>query len=70
MIKNVVIVLGAQQSESAMHIHVSILPQNSPPTKAATSHWDQTSLCYTVMVIHFKFGSMYMLTSNSLTRIF
>ena len=38
MIKNVVIVLGAQQSDSAMHIHESILPQNSPPTKAAPSH--------------------------------
>ena len=48
MIKNVVIVLGAQQSDSAMHIHESILPQNSPPTKPAPSHWDQTSLCYTV----------------------
>ena len=44
---NVVIVLGAQQSESAIHKHVYIFPQNSVPFKVA-HNIKQSSLCFTV----------------------
>ena len=45
-INNVVIVSGAQQSDSALHIHVHSLP-NSLLIQAAILHW-QSSMCYTV----------------------
>ena len=35
-INNVVVVSGEQQKDSAMRIHVSILPANSSPIKAAS----------------------------------
>ena len=38
MINNVVIVSGGQQSDSAIHMHVSILPPNSPPIQVARYH--------------------------------
>ena len=44
-INNVMIVSGVQQRDSAIHIHISVLPQNCPPILAAI---EQSSLCYTV----------------------
>ena len=44
-INNVVIVSGAQYSDSAVHIHVSFV--FSPPIQAA-HNIEQSSLCYTV----------------------
>ena len=47
MIKNVVIVSGVQQSDSIIHIHVSILFQNLF-TFRLIHNINQRSLCYTV----------------------
>ena len=44
---NIVIVSGAQQSDSAIHIHVSILPQTPLPSRLP-HNIEQSSLCYTV----------------------
>ena len=44
---NVVMVSGAQQSESAIHIHVPILPQTPLPSRQS-HNVERTSLCYTV----------------------
>ena len=41
------IVSGAQQSDSAIHIHVSILPQTPLPSRLL-HNIEQSSLCYTV----------------------
>ena len=69
-INNVVIVSGAQQNNSAIHIHVSILPQ-TPLQSRLLLNIEQSSLCYTVsralLVIHFKYSSVYMSNPNSLT---
>ena len=46
MIKNVVIVSGVQQSDSIIHIHVSILFQNLS-TFRLIHNINQSSLCYT-----------------------
>ena len=50
LINNVVIVSDEQQRDSAIHIHVSILPLNSPsPAPCWLPHnSEQSSLCYTV----------------------
>ena len=47
LINNVVIVSDAQQSNSAIHIHVSILPQTPLPSRLP-HNIEQSSLCYTV----------------------
>ena len=52
MINNVVLVSGAQQSDSVIHIHVSILSQILFPFRLSQSI-EQSSLCSTVP-IHFK----------------
>ena len=41
------IVSGAQESDSAIHIHVSILPQTPLPSRLPLNI-EQNSLCYTV----------------------
>ena len=46
-INNVVIVSGAQQSDSVVHIHVPILPQTPLPSRLP-HNTEQNSLCYTV----------------------
>ena len=45
-VNNVVIVSGTQQSDSAIHIHVSILPQAPLPSRLPHDI-EQSSLCYT-----------------------
>ena len=47
MINNVVLVSGVQQSESVIHIHVSILFQILFPF-GLLHNIEQSSLCYTV----------------------
>ena len=47
MINNVVLVSGVQQSDSVLHIHVSILFQILFPYRPLQSI-EHTSLCYTV----------------------
>ena len=46
-IHNVVVVSGAQQRDSAVHIHVSILLQTPLPSRLSHST-EQSSMCYTV----------------------
>ena len=46
-INNVVIVAGAHQSNSAVHTHVSVLPQTPLPSRLP-HNIAQSSLCYTV----------------------
>jgi len=46
-INNVVIVSGGQQRDSAIHIHVSILPQTPLPSRLPYNI-EQSSMCYTV----------------------
>ena len=46
-INNVVVVSGEQQRDSAMHGHVSILPQTPLPSRL-TSHVERSSMCYTI----------------------
>ena len=68
-INNVVIVSGGQQRHSAMHIHASILPQTPLPSRLPPSI-ELSSMCYiqlSLLFIHFKYSSVYMLISNSLT---
>ena len=50
-VNNSVIVTGGQQRDSAIHIHVSILPQTPLPSRL-THNIQQDFLCYTV--IHFN----------------
>ena len=47
MVNNVVLVLGVQQSDSVIHIHVSILFQILFPFRLL-QNIEQSSLCYTV----------------------
>ena len=61
------IVSGGLQRDSAMYIHVSILPQTHLPSRLP-HNIEQSSLYYrTLLVIHFKYTSVYMLVPNSLT---
>ena len=53
----VVTVSGEQQRDSAIHIHVSVLPQPQLPfSQAATQHWAEFHELYgrSLLVIHFK----------------
>ena len=66
----VVILSGEQQRDSAIHIHVSILPQPQLPfIQAATYHWAELHMLYSrsLLVIHFKYSSGYKSIPNSLT---
>ena len=47
MINNAVIVSGGQQRDSAIHIHESILPQTSLPSRLPYNI-EHSFLCYTV----------------------
>ena len=47
MINHAVIVLGGQQSDSAIHIHVSILPQTSLPSRLP-HNIKESFVCYTL----------------------
>ena len=47
LINNVVIISGEQQRKSAIHIHISILPQTPLPSRLPHII-EQSSLCYTV----------------------
>ena len=53
-INNVVMVSGGQQSNSAIHIHVSIFPQ-IPPTSRLPHNIEQSSLCYVVDLVGYPF---------------
>ena len=44
---SVVTISGEQQRDSAIHIHVSLLPQ-TPLTSQLPHNIDQSSLCYTI----------------------
>ena len=46
-INNVVIVSGEQQRDSAIHIHISILPKTHLPSRLP-HNVEQSSLCYTI----------------------
>ena len=70
-----VIVLGRKQRSSAIHIHVSSLLQTPLclGCRMTVLHdntlCEQCSLCYTssLLVIHFKYGRVYLSILNSLT---
>ena len=47
LINNVEIISGGQQSDSAIHIHVSVLPQTPLPSRLP-HNIEQSSLCSTV----------------------
>ena len=58
-----------QQSDSVIHIHVSILFKILYPIRLL-QNVEQSSLCYIVgplSVIHFKYRSVYLSLPNSLT---
>ena len=61
-------VSGVQQRDSAKHIHGSILPQNPPPMQVA-NNIEQSYVLYSssLLVICFKYSSMYMSIPKSLT---
>ena len=63
------IVSGGQQSDSAIHIHVSILPQTPLPSRLPCNIEESSRCCTsrTLLVIHFRYSSVYMLIPNSLT---
>ena len=66
---NVVIVSGEQQRVSAIHIHIYILLQTPLPSRLP-NNIEQSSLCLysrSLLVIHFRYSSMYTATPNSLT---
>ena len=68
LINNVVIVSGEQGRDSAIHTHVSILPQTLLPPRLP-HNTEQSSLCYTISpccYIHFKYDSVYMTIPDSL----
>ena len=66
MINNVVLVSGVQQSDSVIHIHVSILFQILCPFKLL-QNTEQFPVLYdrSLLVIYFKYSSVYMSISNS-----
>ena len=58
---SVVIVSGEQQRDLAIHMHVSILPQTPLPSRWPHTQCNSRSL----LIIHFKYSSVYMSTPNS-----
>ena len=65
---NVVVVSSEQQRDSAIHIHVSILPKTSLPSRLP-HNTELSSMLYnrSLLVIHFKYSSVSMSIPNSLT---
>ena len=65
---NVVIVSGKQWRDSAIHIHGSILPQTPLPSKLP-HNTEQSYVLYSssLLVICFKYSSLYMSIPKSLT---
>ena len=53
-INNVVVVSGEQRRDSAIHIHVSILPQTPLPSRLA-HNIEPSSMCYTIVFIGYPF---------------
>ena len=51
---NNVVVSGRQQRDSAIHIHVSILPQTPFPSRLP-HNIEQSSLCYTEGLVGYPF---------------
>ena len=66
MINNIVIVSGTQQSDSAVHIHVSIPPQ--PPSHPSCHLTPEFLVPHSrsLSVIHFKYSRVYLSIPNSL----
>ena len=66
---NVVTVSGKQRRNSAIHIGVSIFSAKLPSHPAATQHRAEFPVLYSrsLLVIHFKNSSVYMLIPSSLT---
>ena len=68
---SVVIVSGEQQRDSAIHIHVSILPQTpSHPGCHITLSKVPCAYSRSLLATHFKYSSVYMSTPNCLTTHF
>ena len=66
---NVVIVSGEQRRDSAIQIHVSILPQTPLPSRLS-QHWAEFHVLYKrffFLVTQFKYSSVYMTFPKSLT---
>ena len=63
----ILIVSGEQQKDSAIHTHIHS-PPDSPSIQATTQHWAEFHMLYSrsLLVIHFKYISVYMLIPNSL----
>ena len=66
LINNVVIVLGEQQRDSAIHTHGSILPQTPLPSRLP-HNMEQSSRCYTVSPCWLSILSIAVCTYPSLT---
>ena len=66
---NVVIISGEQYRGSALLIYVAILPQTPFPSRLPHSIEQGFHVLHTrsLMVIHFKYSSLYMSVPNSLT---
>ena len=60
------IISGGQQKDSAIHIHISIVPQTPLPSRLPCNI-EQSSMCYGILVMHLKYSSVYMPIPNSLT---
>ena len=69
LINHVVVISGEQWRDSAIHIHVSILPQTPLLSRLAHNSWAEFHvLCNrSLLVIHFKCSSVYMTFPKSLT---
>ena len=65
---NVVVVSSEQQRDSAVHTHVSILLKTSPPSRLP-HNTEPSSRLYnrSLLVIHFKYSSVFMSIPNSLS---
>ena len=66
---NVVTVSGEQQGDSAINIHVSILPQTPLPSRLPHSI-EQSSMCLysrSLLIVHLKYNNVYLSIPNSLT---
>ena len=68
LINNTGTVPGGQQRGSAVHMHVSVLPQTPFPSRLP-HNIDQRSMCYrrSLLVMHFKYRSVYLSIPSSLT---
>ena len=64
LINNIVLVLGVQQSDSVIHIQVSILFQIFFPFRFITEYWAEFPVLYnrSLLVIYFKYSSTFAAT--------